>query len=71
MVWFSSLAIKNQIFNRHSMPFSVRKMSRRIIQRLSQTNAKSSCLNLLSGHYATAKRGNFLSKEEVDGFNGI
>ena len=39
------LAIKNQIFNGLSMPLSVRKMSRRIVQRLLQTNAKTSCLN--------------------------
>ena len=25
------LAVKNQIFNRHSLPLSVRKMSRRIV----------------------------------------
>ena len=37
--------IKNQIFNRLSMVSSVRKMSQRIIQRLSQTNAKTNCLN--------------------------
>ena len=65
------LAIKNQIFNRHSMPLSVRKMSRQILSRLSQINAKTSSLNLLSGHYATAKRGNFLSQEEVGGISGI
>ena len=65
------LAIKNQIFNRHSVPLSVRKMSPQIIYRLSQTKAKTSCLNLQSGYNATAKRGNFLSQEEVDGINGI
>ena len=65
------LAIKNQILNRHSMPLSVRKMSRRIVERLSQTNAKTRRLNLKSGHYATDKRGNFFSQEEVVGNGGI
>ena len=65
------LTIKNQMFNRLSMPLSVRKMFRRIVSRLSQANAKTSCLNRSSGHYATAKRGNFLSLEEVDGMDGI
>ena len=65
------LAIKNQIFNRHSMPLSVRKMSRRIVLRLSQTNAKTSRLNLLSGRYARAKQGNFFSQEEMGGIGGI
>ena len=63
--------IKNQIFNIHSMPLSFRKMSRRIVQKLSQTNAKTSCLNPKSGHYTTARRGNFLSHEKVDDIDGI
>ena len=65
------LAIKNQIFNRHSLPLNVRKMSRRIVERLSQANAKTSCLNPESCHYTTVKRGNFLSQEELDGIDGI
>ena len=64
-------AIKNQIFNGHSMLLSVRKMSRRIILILSQTDTKTSCLNLESGRYATAKWGNILSQEEVGGIVGI
>ena len=39
--------------------------------KLSQTNAKTRCLNPKSGHYAAAKRGNFLSQEEVGGIDGI
>ena len=53
------------------MPLSVRKMSLQIVQRLSQTNAKTSCLDPTPGHYDTAKRGNFLLQEEVDGINWI
>ena len=65
------LSTKNQIFNRHSMPLSVRKMFRQIVQRLSQTNAKTICLNPQSGHYDTAKSGSFLSQEEVGGIDWI
>ena len=46
-------------------------MSRQIVQRLSQTNTKTSCLNTKSGDYATSKRGNFLSQEGVGGIDGI
>ena len=65
------LTIKNQIVNRNSMPLSVRKMSLQIVQRLSQTNAKTSCLDLTPGHFDTAKRGNFLLQEEVGGIDWI
>ena len=54
---------KYQTFIRHSMILSVKKMTHPIVQRLSQTNDKTSCLN--AGHYFAAQTGNFLSQEEV------
>ena len=51
------LTIKNQIVNHHSMPFSVRKVFGQIVQRLSKTNAKTSCLNPWSDHYS--QKGQF------------
>ena len=53
------LAIKNQIFNRHSMPWSVRKMSRRIVQRLSQTNSKKQFSELVVWSLRQSQKGQF------------
>ena len=65
------LAVKNQIINRHSLPLSIKKMSSRIFFKDFTDKRKISCLNPFSGHYATAKRGTFLSQEEVDGIDRI
>ena len=64
-------AIKNQIFNRHSIILSVRTMSQWIVQWLCPTNAKTNWLNPYPGHYFLAKIGNCLSQEEVGGIDGI
>ena len=55
------LVIKNRIFHRHFVLANGTK----IVTDKRQT----SCLNPLSGHYATAKRDHFLSQEEVGGVN--
>ena len=64
------LAIKNQIFNRHSWPLSVRKMSGKFFNDGHRHTPKPVVL-IQTGHHATAKRGNFLSEDEVDGIEWI
>ena len=53
------LTIKNQVFNRHSLPLSVRKMSRRIVLRLSQTNAKNQLSEPIDWPLRHSQKGQF------------
>ena len=66
------LAIKNQMFNRHSMLLSVRKIFRLMVQRLPQTNAKTGWLSEYKGGSLLHSQNRQLSpQEEVGGIDGI
>ena len=65
------LAINNQIFNCHSMPFECKKDVTMNCTKIVTDKSQNQLSKPKTGHYTTAKRGNFLSQEEVAGIDRI
>ena len=53
------LGHQESVFNRHSMPLSVIKMSRRIVQSLSQTDSKHQLSELVVWSLRQSQKGQF------------